>query len=87
MHQVAKLALLVAVLTIGGCATNSYQKVSNGDTPIYCDSPKDDADCDRDEDADDQYRVRVQLPGKTPAPPPPSPSDSDIPNFPQGPPR
>lgn len=87
MQQIAKLALLVVALAIAGCATNGYQKVSNGDTPISCNSPEGDSNCGGDEDADDPYRVRVQLPGKTPAPPSPSPSNSDIPNFPAGSPR
>jgi hypothetical protein len=83
MQQVVKLALLVVALTIGGCATNSYQKVSTGDTPIYCNSPEDEAYCDSDNDGDDQYRIRIQLPVKVPETPSP-PSDSNIPNFPAG---
>ena len=88
MHHLTKLALLLVALTIGGCATSSHQQVSSGDTPIYCNSPKDDAYCESDgeEAEDDQYRVRIQLPGRVPAPPAP-PSNSDIPNFPAGPTR
>jgi hypothetical protein len=89
MHQLTKLALLLVVLMIGGCATNSYQQVYSGDTQIYCNSPKDEAYCDREgdgyQDEDARYRIQIQPPGRVP--PPPSPGNSDISNFPRGPPQ